>query len=39
MAWACCGLTTLEFYCRSMMLTPGREVQAEWPGSLQPTLR
>ena len=28
-----CYLTTLGFCCATIMLTPGREVQAEWPGS------
>jgi hypothetical protein len=37
--WLKCRLTTLEFYCRRMMLTPGREVQAERPGSVTPTLQ
>jgi len=30
-------LTTLGFCCATTMPTPGREVQAEWPGSLMPT--
>jgi hypothetical protein len=29
--------TTLGFCCATTMPTPGREVQAEWPGSLMPT--
>jgi hypothetical protein len=32
-------LTTLEFCCATTMLLPGREVQAEWPGTTQPTAR
>jgi hypothetical protein len=29
--------TTLGFCCATTMPTPGREVQAEWPGGLRPT--